>query len=130
MTTTVSVDYKNNVFQYPVLIKITARPTYPSLKTIKNELKANAGNVQCELGGGANGHLGLVLTDAEHALVSATPYVRPTHPGPVAPVGTTQIQNTNLRAQYNGELRLFREANALEDALVCRRTPIALSQTI
>ena len=118
MTTTVSVDFKNSIFEYPVLTKINARPTYPSLKTIKNELKANAGKVQCELGGGANGHLGLVLTDAEYALVAPTPYVRPVHPGPVVPVGATQIQNTNLRAQYNEELRLFREANAVEEALV------------
>ena len=118
MTTSVTVDYKNSIFEYPVLTKINARPTYPSLKTIKNELKANAGKVQCELGGGANGHLGLVLTDAEYALVSPTAYVRPVHPGPVVPVGATQILNTNLRAQYNEELRLFREANAVEEALV------------
>ena len=106
------------MFEYPVLTKITGRPTYSSLKVIKNELKANAGKVQCELGGGGNGHLGLVLSDVEYALVSPhVPYVRPAHPGPVAPVGTTQLQNTNLREQYNEDLRLFREANQVEEAL-------------
>ena len=75
MTTTATVDYKNSVFEYPTLTKITTRPTYSSLKQIKDELKANAGKVQCELGGGANGHLGLVLSDPEYALVSPTPYV-------------------------------------------------------
>ena len=122
MTTTATVDYKNSIFEYPVLTKVTTRPTYPILKQIKNELKANAGKVQCELGGGNNGHLGLVLTDIEYALVSPIPYLRPTHPGAVCPVGTTQIQNTNLRAQYNEELRLFREANAVESALLQQLT--------
>ena len=122
MTTTVAVDYKNSIFEYPVLTKITTRPTYSSLKTIKDELKANAGKVQCELGGGNNGHLGLILSDAEYALVSPIAYVRPIHPGAVIPVGTTQIQNTNLRAQYNENLRLFREANAVEEALLKQLT--------
>ena len=119
MTTTANVDYINSIFEFPVLTKVTSRPTYATLKTIKNELKANAGKVQCELGGGNNGHLGLVLSDPEYALVNPTvPYVRPAHPGPVAPVGTTQIQNSNMRAQYNEDLRLFREANAVEEALI------------
>ena len=119
MTTTANVDYINSVFEFPILTKVTGKPSFASLKTIKNELKSNAGKVQCELGGGNNGHLGLVLTDTEYALVSPTvPYVRPGHPGPVAPVGTTQIQNTNMRAQYNEDLRLFRESNAVEEALI------------
>ena len=119
MTLSTAVDYINSVFEYPVLSKITGRPTYSSLKIIKDELKANSGKVQCELGGGNNGHLGLVLSDVEYALVNPNdPYVRPAHPGPNAPVGTTQLQNTNLREQYNEEIRLFREANQVESALI------------
>ena len=91
--TTANVDYITNVFEYPVLTKVTGKPDYESLNTIKNQLKANAGKVQCELGGGNNGHLGLVLTDVEYALVSPlVPYVRPGHPGAVCPVGTMQTQ--------------------------------------
>ena len=114
-----TVDYIHSVFEYPVLTKITGRPTYSSLKIIKNELKANAGKVQCELGGGNNGHLGLILSDIEYALVNPIePYVRPAHPGPVAPVGTTQLLNTNLRDQYKEDIRLFREANQVEAAMI------------
>ena len=114
-----TVDYIHSVFEYPVLTKITGRPTYSSLKIIKNELKANAGKVQCELGGGNNGHLGLVLSDIEYALVNPTvPYVRPAHPGPNAPVGTTQLLNTNLREQYKEDTRIFREANQVEAAII------------
>ena len=115
--TTANYNYINSVFEFPVLTKITGRPQYSDLKSIKDELKANAGKVQCELGGGNNGHLGLTLQDAEYTLVSPTAYIRPLHPGAVIPVGATQVQNTNLRAQYNEDLRLFREANAVEEAL-------------
>ena len=51
-STTANIDYITSVFEYSTLTKITGRPTYSALKTIKDELKANAGKVQCELGGG------------------------------------------------------------------------------
>ena len=117
-STTANVDYIRVNFEYPVLTKISGKPDYESLKAIKNELKANAGKVQCDLGGGNNGHLGLILTDEEYARVSNTPYVRPVHPGPVAPVGTTQYQSTILRDEHKENIRLYREANAVEEALL------------
>ena len=58
------------------------------------------------------------MSDTEQALIDPTLYVRPIHPGPIVPVGTTAIQNTNLRAQYNEELRMFREATAVEECLL------------
>ena len=118
MSTTANVDYINSVFEYPVLTKVIGKPTFLNLSTIEDELKANAGKVQCELGGGNNGHIGLLLSDTEQALIDPILYVRPIHPGPIVPVGTTAIQNTNLRAQYNEELRMFREATAVEECLL------------
>ena len=56
MSTTANVDYISTVFEYPVLTKIHDVPTYELLKKIKDELKTNATKVQCELGGGKNGH--------------------------------------------------------------------------
>lgn len=117
-STTTNVDYIRTNFEYPVLIKISGKPNYESLKAIKNELKANAGKVQCDLGGGNNGHLGLVLTPEEYITVSATPHVRPIHPGVVAPTGTTQYQSTVLRDEHKENIRLFREANVVEEALL------------
>ena len=87
--TTANINYVATVFQYPVLTKVHDTPTFELLKSIKNEMKANAGNVQCDLGGGQHGHLGLVLTPTEYANVSPTPYVRPVHPGPNPPEGNT-----------------------------------------
>ena len=86
-----NIDYINTTFEYPVLTKIQGQPDFQSLKTIKDELKANATTVPTDLGGGANGHLGLVLTPAEYANVNPINYVRPAHPGQlVIPPGIPQ----------------------------------------
>ena len=58
-------------FEYPVLTKVHGSLDYNALKTIKDQLKTNATAIYSDLGGGAHGHLGLVLTPQEYALVSA-----------------------------------------------------------
>ena len=77
-------------FDYPVLTK-TQTLDYASLKTIKDEVKANSASIHSDLGGGHHGHLGSVIHPAEYALVSPVPYVAPVNPPPlVIPPGTTQ----------------------------------------
>ena len=62
------------------------------------------------IGGGSHGHLGLVLTPAEYAMISAVPYVRPLHPGPlIIPAGNTNHEATRLTQAHTEEIRLFRE---------------------
>ena len=68
-------------FEHPILTKIIGPLTYRQLKTIKDELKANAASIYSELGGGAHGYLGLALLVLEYANVSATMFVRQVHPG-------------------------------------------------
>ena len=97
---TANVDYINTVFEFPVLTRITDTPTFEALKTIKDELRANATSVQSDNGGGAHGHLGLVLTPAEYATVSLIAYVCPQHPGPNPPIGRTINETTLLCTQY------------------------------
>ena len=121
-TTTANVDYVSTVFQYPVLTKVHDTPTYDLLKRIKDELKANAGNVQCDLGGDRHGHLGLVLSPEEYASISATAYVRPVHPGATYPVGATNYATQILRENHQEAIRLYREANGVEDALIGQLT--------
>ena len=76
------VDYTKK-FEVSTLPRIHGKPDYSKLKVLKDLLKANAFRVSSNLGGGAHGHLGLVLTPVEYATVSATPYVCPPHPGPL-----------------------------------------------
>ena len=102
--TNTNIDYVHTSFQYPVLTKVLDTPTYALLKHIKDEMKANATNVQCNLGGGKYGHLGLVLTPAEYATVSTTPYVRPVHPGANAAPAATQWESQVNRDKHQEQI--------------------------
>ena len=89
MTNATNIDY-TAFFVVKVLPTIHGEPDYVQLKNLQDLLKANASQVTSELGGGAHGHLGLILTPAEYTLIAALPYICPGHPGPlVIPLGTT-----------------------------------------
>ena len=60
--TSTNIDYVDTYFEFPTLTNIHGEPTYFQLKELKNELKSNATSVTSDLGGGGNGHLGLVLS--------------------------------------------------------------------
>ena len=99
-----NIDYKTTNFEYPTLTKISGQPNYELLKSIKDELKANAASVPSNLGGGSNGHLGLVLSDVEYLTVSPIAYIRPTHPGPLVipagPPAVPQYLRTEMREDH------------------------------
>ena len=117
--TTTNIDYVDTYFELPTLTKIHDEPTYFHLKELKNELKTNATSVTTDLGGGDHGHLGLILTPAEYAAISAHAYVRPVHPGVlVIPPGTAQHEVTRLREEHKEQIRLFRETVDVEKALI------------
>ena len=117
MTGSDSVESK---FEYPVLTKILGTLNYPALKTLKNELKANAASIISDLGGGQNGHLGLVLSDVEYAVVCANdPYIRHTQPtAPTFVTATPQHEVIRLRQDFKEEKELFREMVMLEKSLL------------
>ena len=73
-------DY-TSMFEYQTLPKIHGEPDYEQLKSLKDKLKTNATKIPSELGGGGYGHLVLVLSPREYANITATPYVKPLHPG-------------------------------------------------
>ena len=100
MPETSPVNYINTSFEFKVLTPIAGRPTYHSLKTLHNQLKANARSVRSDLGGARHGHLGLVLSPAKYALLSNTPFVTPNHPGTlVIPANATQHMSRTLQDQ-------------------------------
>lgn len=83
------------------------------------ELRANVSSVESDLGGGDHGYLGLVLTNAEHANVSAIPFVPPNFPPPlVIPPGSDQVTALDLREQHKENRRLYCECKNVEKALL------------
>ena len=122
MTNTQDIDFKNNFFEHPELTRIVGEPTTATLITLQAEIRDNAQSVQSDLGGGANGHLGLVCSaETYQALVPGVqPYIRPENPGrlEVAQGEMIQFQITQARAEHTEETRVFREVLGVERAII------------
>ena len=65
-----NIDHTRTKFEFPLLTKIARKPNIKALQKIKKELAASGTNVTCDLGGGAHGHLGLVLDPVEYTEVT------------------------------------------------------------
>ena len=98
MTSSVpSVEDFTNAFPTQVTT-IVGEPTYATLKTLKDQLKANAASVPTTLGGGNHGFLGLILSPATYATISLTVFNEPTYPGqhPNIPGGTSAANTSAI----------------------------------
>ena len=84
-----NIDYVSTYFDYPSLIKTHRKPTYKTLQELNEQLKANISAVASDLGGGGNGHLGLVCTRMEYTSANPLGYMRPIHPGLLEIEGNT-----------------------------------------
>ena len=110
--------YKD-LFEYEELDKIHGEPNYMKLKILHDQLKANAASIPSDLGGGANGHLGLVLTAPQYTYLSLVPFVRPSHPGPlVVPVGAAPGAIEIMKYTHHHALGLFQKTQAVEKSLI------------
>ena len=80
-------------FKYKTPTPIQGTPTYKAFNRLKVELRANASSVETDLGGGNHGYLRLVLSDAEYANISPTPFVVPAYPAQLnISANATQVQ--------------------------------------
>ena len=114
-----NIDYANTYFQYPVLTKIHGEPTFESIRTLHNEIKANALSVVSTLGGGAHGHLGLVLSLADYARITIVPYLRPAHPGILTiAAGTANYEAERLTKEHREAIREWRETEDVEKTII------------
>ena len=120
MSLGVDIDYKNNQFEYTELTRIIGEPTTATLIVLLKEVRANASSVHTDLGGGEDGHLGLVCAPAAYrALVpEGTAYVRPVNPGRLQLLPTmTQYAIAQARDEHAETTRVFREVLGVERAL-------------
>ena len=112
------LNYRETLFQHPTLTKIAGDPTYTSLAKLERECKANAKSVRSDLGGGAQGHLGLVSTaTAYERIAPGTPFVRPSLPILPTIEGTTAVINA-ARQAYDEQIKAFNDCNIIERTIV------------
>jgi hypothetical protein len=58
-------------FPHPILPTVKGEPDYQTIHAIQKLLQANARAIDTHLGGGALGHLGLVVSDSSYAMISS-----------------------------------------------------------
>ena len=106
-------------FIHHQLQPIVGQPCYDSLRILKEQVNDNAGTVLSTGGNGLTGCLRVVLTPAEYAVVSATPFAVPAHPGaaPVFPDPSTAAKREDIRFEHNTDLKHFTEYNLTDAAI-------------
>jgi hypothetical protein len=114
------INCRETYFEFPELTKVRGEPTSESFFKLKNELKANAKSVCSNLSDGDHEHLALVLSDAQHALLTALPFIRPIFPGAlVVPPNTSGPMAAAMKEAHQERIRLFREVQqGVEKALI------------
>ena len=113
------IDYRSTFFDYPTLIRITGEQTLGALMTLCNELKANAKSVDTTLGGGAHGHLGLVITAGIYNTIAPdTPYIKPRQPVLRLSNNDSQYVLAEKRHNYDRQLTVYKECIAMSRILI------------
>ena len=81
-------------FLHPALTKISGQPSNTSITLLTREIYANARTIPSLCGGGAHGHLGTVMSDANYLKLTTIAFMLPNHPGanPNHPSGATSAQ--------------------------------------
>ena len=122
-------DYRSTFFPFKNLTRIVGEPTLVSLLTLRDQIKANAASVHTTLGGGIHGHLGLVVTPTVYVTIQNTVlYVRPVLPQLNITPTDTRYQLEEKRHQYQKDMELFREVNAVESTII-QQIVSAITQT-
>eukprot|EP00957_Ditylum_brightwellii_P148275 11289114-Ditylum_brightwellii.AAC.1 len=108
-TSRTNINYNNNYFEYPELTLIHGEPTTSTLLSLHSKVRSNAQSGDTMLGGGSNGHLGLVCDATIYANIpGAAAYVHPLNPGQLAvPATASQAQIVHLQDQHEEALCLF-----------------------
>ena len=118
---TLNTDYRQAYFQIKSPTKIIGEPTFESLKLLHDQIKINAQCIHSTRGGGAHGHLGLVLAVNNYQLITLTPFIRPNDPGdfqiPLNQPNLTMDQVNIMREHHKTLRESFDKVDAVEAAL-------------
>jgi hypothetical protein len=96
---TLTVEEIINGFPNPVLPKIDNEPTFEDIQITTRLLNVE---IPSMAGGGAHGHLGIIMNQVEYAAISASPWVEPFNPNviPIIPAGTNAVDAAQLERMH------------------------------
>jgi hypothetical protein len=106
-------------FPHPILTEITGKPDAASLRQLRKEVYANARAVHSERGGGANGHLGIVMPNAQYVIRTLQVFAVPVHPGlqPAHANNASSALITAVNRQYDKDIQSFQTYTAVAESL-------------
>jgi hypothetical protein len=109
-------------FPYAVLTPIEGKPTNTTLQILQRQLYTNARAIDSPRGGGAHGHMAMLLSDAEYLVRAGVPFIVPRHPGaaPDAAAGATAAQIAEAICLYNQAVADVTLYNRLSAALTAQ----------
>jgi hypothetical protein len=89
-----------------ILPKIDHEPAFEDIQVTTHLLNANAISILSMAGGGAHGHLGIIMTHVEYTAISTSPWFEPynTNAIPIIPPGTTAVDAAQI-ARIHAECR-------------------------
>jgi hypothetical protein len=108
-----------NGFPNPVLPKIDNEPTFEDIQITTCLLNVNAISITSMAGGGAHGHLGIIMSQVEYAAVSASPWVEHLNPNaiPIIPPGTNAVDAAQLARMHDEFRRIYTNHISVDQAL-------------
>jgi hypothetical protein len=91
-----------NRFPNLILPKIDNKPTFEDIQITTRLLNANAISIPPMAGGGAHGHLGIIMAQVEYAAISTSPWVEPYNLNaiPIIPSGTTAVDAAQIARMH------------------------------
>jgi hypothetical protein len=108
-----------NGFPNPILPKIDHEPTFEDIQVTTRLLSANAISMPSMAGGGAHGHLGIIMTQVEYATISTSPWVEPYNPNavPIIPPGTAAVDAAQIARMHAECRRIYTNRINIDQAL-------------
>jgi hypothetical protein len=111
-------------FPHPILPTVQGDLDYQTIHAIRKLLQANTKAIDTHLGGGASGHLGLIVSDASYAMITPeteagpTLWEIPSAPGR-APGNTdgTAAQISAARHTWDEAVHTYRTYTSVQQAL-------------
>jgi hypothetical protein len=125
MSSSSNINIKNIISSFPKSpTKIDGKPTYQTLKDLKDTLIENAASIDSARSGRNHGLLGLAVTPTKYiANVDPThPFVRPVNPGlgPNIPAAATQHRIAQLNCQYTNAKDEYQLINTVKKRYVSK----------
>ena len=90
-----------------VITEVHGQPTNQDIDCLEEELIAVASSIPTRLGGGNNGHAGMLLSAVDYDnLAPGTPFVNPANRG-IYPDGVTNANRSRLEAEHKELVKEF-----------------------